>query len=62
MFGPKSQKDLGPNEDGRVYISGTNSFHKAEVPGIYQAEINIETGNLLSERRLIWEGTGAQLN
>jgi alpha-N-arabinofuranosidase len=48
------------DEDGRVYISGTNSFQKAEVPGIYHAEIDIATGSLLTERRLIWEGTGAQ--
>lgn len=48
------------DDDGRVYISGTNSFQKAEVPGIYHAEIDIETGSILSERRLIWKGTGAQ--
>ncbi|MEI2396144.1 glycoside hydrolase family 43 protein [Paenibacillus phytohabitans] len=48
------------DEDGRVYISGTNSFTFEETAGIYQAEINMETGLLVSERRLIWEGTGAQ--
>ncbi|MEK5061444.1 glycoside hydrolase 43 family protein [Paenibacillus sp. FSL H7-0326] len=47
------------DDDGRVYISGTNSFEKAETPGIYQAELDIETGSLLSPRRLIWEGTGS---
>jgi len=47
------------DQNGKVYISGTNSFVRAETPGIYQAELDIETGKLLSERRLIWEGTGA---
>lgn len=47
------------DDDGRVYISGTNSFEVAETPGIYQAELELDTGRLLSNRRLIWEGTGA---
>ncbi|WP_419876426.1 glycoside hydrolase family 43 protein [Candidatus Pristimantibacillus sp. PTI5] len=47
------------DEDGRVYLSGTNELGSNEQPGIYQAEIEIETGKLLSERRLIWVGTGA---
>lgn len=46
------------DEDGRTYITGTNSFERVEEPGIYQALLDLETGCLLSERRLIWEGTG----
>ncbi|MFD0695931.1 glycoside hydrolase family 43 protein [Paenibacillus sp. GCM10027628] len=46
------------DEDERVYISGTNSFTEEEPAGIYQAEIDLETGMLLSQRRLIWKGTG----
>jgi xylan 1,4-beta-xylosidase len=46
--------------DGRVYISGTRSFVEDEPDGIYQAELDIASGRLLSERRLIWQGTGAQ--
>ncbi|WNS46087.1 glycoside hydrolase family 43 protein [Paenibacillus sp. MMS20-IR301] len=45
------------DEDGKVYITGTGS-HKDAVPGVYQAEINPATGDILTERRLIWEGTG----
>ncbi|UQZ35497.1 glycoside hydrolase family 43 protein [Paenibacillus sp. PK3_47] len=45
------------DEDGKVYITGTGG-HQDAVPGIYQAEINLTTGEILTERRLIWEGTG----
>ncbi|QJD85006.1 glycoside hydrolase family 43 protein [Cohnella herbarum] len=48
------------DDDGRVYLSGTNELGTNEPHGIYQAEINIETGQLLTERRLIWNGTGGQ--
>jgi xylan 1,4-beta-xylosidase len=46
------------DEDGKVYLTGTLDIFSGEPMGIYQAEIEIETGRLLSERRLIWEGTG----
>ncbi|GLX66330.1 glycoside hydrolase family 43 protein [Paenibacillus glycanilyticus] len=45
------------DDDGKVYITGTRSGHD-EPDGIYQAEIDLKTGELVSERRLIWEGTG----
>ncbi|WP_336773047.1 glycoside hydrolase family 43 protein [Paenibacillus sp. MMO-58] len=48
------------DEDGRVYLSGTNVLGSDEIPGIYQAEIDIATGNLLTKRQLVWGGTGAQ--
>lgn len=48
------------DEDGRVYITGNGGFLGDEALGIYQAEINPETGSLLSERRFIWAGTGAK--
>lgn len=41
------------DEDGRVYLTYANS-------GIYQCEIDIETGRLLSEPKLIWTGTGGK--
>lgn len=47
------------DEDGKVYLTGTNELFSSETPGIYQAELDIATGELLTERRLIWEGTGA---
>ncbi|MBT2654046.1 glycoside hydrolase family 43 protein [Bacillus sp. ISL-18] len=45
-------------ENGRVYITGTCDFRVGEPIGIYQAELDIETGKLLTERQLIWKGTG----
>lgn len=48
------------DEDGRVYITGTSEFYNSEVLGIYQAEIDVETGGILTERQLLWEGTGGQ--
>jgi alpha-N-arabinofuranosidase len=46
------------DEDGKVYVSGTSSFGTDEPNGIYQAEIDINSGKLLTERQLIWRGTG----
>ncbi|WP_040952995.1 glycoside hydrolase family 43 protein [Gorillibacterium massiliense] len=46
------------DQDGNIYITGTGSYQ--ETPGIYQAQIDPDTGTLLSERRLVWEGTGGQ--
>ncbi|MBT2725827.1 glycoside hydrolase family 43 protein [Bacillus sp. ISL-75] len=46
------------DEDGKVYLSGTSSFGSSEPVGIYQAELDIDSGQLLTERQLIWKGTG----
>lgn len=40
------------DDDGRVY------FQSARNGGIYQCEIDIETGSMLTESRLIWIGSG----
>ncbi|WP_201000994.1 glycoside hydrolase family 43 protein [Paenibacillus glycanilyticus] len=45
------------DDDGKVYITGTSNYQE-ESGGIYQAELDIESGLLLSGRQLIWEGTG----
>lgn len=46
------------DEDGTAYITGPRAGE--HVPhGIYQAKIAIETGQLLTERQMIWTGTGA---
>lgn len=45
------------DEDGTVYVTGTANFN-GEHAGIYQAELDMETGKLLTKRKLIWEGTG----
>ncbi|OCT11860.1 xylan 1,4-beta-xylosidase [Paenibacillus pectinilyticus] len=46
------------DEDGKVYITGTAT--NEESMGIYQAEVDLETGSLLTERRNIWQGTGGR--
>lgn len=43
-------------EDGKCYLTGTGGDH--EKPGIYQVEIDVQTGKYLSERKFIWGGTG----
>ncbi|MEI2394728.1 MULTISPECIES: glycoside hydrolase family 43 protein [Paenibacillus] len=56
---PGIDPSLFCDEDGKVYITGTNDF-EGEEAGIYQAEIDLESGRLLSTRRLIWKGTGGK--
>ncbi|PFO06319.1 glycoside hydrolase 43 family protein [Bacillus sp. AFS076308] len=46
------------DEDGKVYLTGTQDIFCGESSGIYQAEIDVDTGEILTERRLIWQGTG----
>ncbi|MEH7493311.1 glycoside hydrolase family 43 protein [Neobacillus niacini] len=46
------------DDDGKVYLTGTQNIFSGEPMGIYQAELNVETGEILTERRLIWEGSG----
>ncbi|WP_397386822.1 glycoside hydrolase family 43 protein [Paenibacillus sp. MMS20-IR301] len=48
------------DEDNRVYLTGNGGFRGDEPRGIYQAELDIETGKLLTERRFIWSGTGGK--
>jgi alpha-N-arabinofuranosidase len=47
------------DDDGRVYLTGNGGFLGDEPRGLYQAELDIATGRLLAERRLVWTGTGA---
>ncbi|WP_145321780.1 glycoside hydrolase family 43 protein [Paenibacillus xylanexedens] len=54
---PGIDPSLYCHTDGRVYITGTSDFLYEEV-GIYQAEINLDSGKLLTPRRLVWKGTG----
>ncbi|QYR23089.1 glycoside hydrolase family 43 protein [Paenibacillus sp. sptzw28] len=53
---PVMQEGIDPSlffdEDGRVY------FQYACYGSIYQCEIDISTGSMLTESTLIWEGTG----
>jgi alpha-N-arabinofuranosidase len=44
------------DEDGSVYFQSTYAGN--EGYGIYQCEIDISTGQMLTESRMIWKGTG----
>lgn len=54
------QKGIDPSilfdDDGRVYFHTSSTYDQGH--GIYQSEIDIATGEVLSEIRLIWKGTG----
>lgn len=43
------------DDDGKVYYTGTGPEY-----GIHQFEIDLETGEKLSETKIIWEGTGGK--
>lgn len=45
------------DDDEKVYLTAA-SFPGVGPEGILQAEIDIETGKLLNETQVIWEGTG----
>lgn len=58
------QQNIDPSlffdDDGKIYYTGTSPWVENSTPGIYQAEVNLETGELLTEYQLIWEGTGGR--
>ena len=45
------------DDNNSAYITGA-SFPGVKPEGIFQAELDIETGKIISESRFIWEGTG----
>jgi alpha-N-arabinofuranosidase len=47
------------DEDGKVYFT-SNGTDETGRNGIFQAEINIDTGELLTESRFLWPGTGGR--
>lgn len=47
------------DDDGKVYIQG-NSYKSDEPLGIYQAEIDLDSGKIIGERQLICVGTGGK--
>lgn len=57
---PGIDPSLFEDTDGRVYISGNGGFLGDEPLGLYQAEIDLATGQLLSPRTLVWAGTGGK--
>jgi alpha-N-arabinofuranosidase len=49
------------DEDGTVYLTSTGGAPGAAGgPGIYQSTLDVATGEVLSEPRLIWRGTGGR--
>lgn len=57
---PVAQQGIDPSllfdDDGRVYFQSSCSGDQGD--GIYQCEIDISTGKMLTESRLLWKGTG----
>ncbi|GAE32156.1 glycoside hydrolase family 43 protein [Halalkalibacter hemicellulosilyticus] len=57
---PVAQSGIDPSlffdEDGCVYFQSARNGDEGN--GIYQCEIDISTGSMLTESRLIWKGTG----
>jgi xylan 1,4-beta-xylosidase len=57
---PVAQSGIDPSlffdDDGRVYFQSARNGDEGN--GIYQCEIDISTGSMLTESRLIWKGTG----
>ncbi|WP_019635671.1 glycoside hydrolase family 43 protein [Paenibacillus fonticola] len=45
------------DDDGKVYFTSTGAL---QSNGIYQCEIDIDTGKKLTESKLIWMGTGGK--
>ncbi len=55
-----AQKGIDPSllfENGKVYLTSNGSLW-APVRGIYQCEIDIETGRQLTETKFLWPGNG----
>lgn len=50
--------DLFWDVDGTAYLHWSVAGIPGEVTGIYQAKIDLDTGGLLGEPRLLWAGTG----
>ncbi|MBI9064381.1 MAG: glycoside hydrolase family 43 protein [Marinilabiliaceae bacterium] len=48
------------DEDGKVYFQSNRATSFDDPRAIYQSEIDIKTGKLLSETRMLWTGSGAQ--
>jgi alpha-N-arabinofuranosidase len=43
------------DDDGKAYLTSTGS-----APGIYEAQIDVATGKLLTPSRVVWKGTGGR--
>jgi alpha-N-arabinofuranosidase len=43
------------DDDGKVYLTSTGS-----IPGIYESQIDVATGKLLTQPKIVWTGTGGR--
>ncbi|HEY6476981.1 MAG TPA: family 43 glycosylhydrolase, partial [Polyangia bacterium] len=43
------------DDDGKVYLTSTGS-----APGIYASQIDVASGKLLTQPRIVWKGTGGR--
>jgi alpha-N-arabinofuranosidase len=43
------------DDDGKVYLTSTGS-----VPGIYESQIDVRSGKLLTQPKIVWTGTGGR--
>jgi xylan 1,4-beta-xylosidase len=43
------------DDDGKVYLTSTGS-----MPGIYESQIDVTSGKLLTQPRIVWPGTGGR--
>ncbi len=57
--GPGDRPRPGLGDDGTCYLTWA-AFDPAGVGGISQAELDPVTGKLLTDRRLLWQGTGGK--
>ena len=48
------------DEDGKVYFQSNRSNSFADPRAIYQSEIDIKTGERLSDIKMLWEGSGGK--
>ncbi len=47
------------DDDGKVYFQSNRSLSFNETPAIYQSEIDLKTGKLVSDTKMLWKGSGA---
>ncbi|SFF20649.1 glycoside hydrolase family 43 protein [Sunxiuqinia elliptica] len=48
------------DDDGKVYFQSNRATSFDDARAIYQSEIDIKTGEILSEIKMLWTGSGAQ--
>jgi xylan 1,4-beta-xylosidase len=52
--------DLAWDDDGTCYLSWTDNHSDSSAPGIKQVRVDPRSGDILSQPRQLWSGTGLQ--